>query len=151
IEENAERLIEEDIYKTASDTPQDKCVDLDRSDEERFHAAYLDYLASQFSALRLDGKKIVVDCANGAVGGFAPKLLTRLGADVIAINNKPDGRNINASCGSLHLESLQARAAKENANLGVAFDGDADRSLFIDERGNLVDGDATLWILARFF
>lgn len=79
---------------------------------------------------------------------LAPALFSRLGATVIAINASPDGRNINRDCGSLHLESLQARVVKEGAALGVAFDGDADRSLFVDHEGNFVDGDATLWVLA---
>jgi phosphoglucosamine mutase len=65
------------------------------------------------------------------------------------INNVPDGRNINRDCGSLYLEGLQKRVVETNADLGVAFDGDADRALFVDEQGNVVDGDATLWILAR--
>jgi phosphoglucosamine mutase len=75
--------------------------------------------------------------------------LKRLGADVVVINNSPDGRNINLDCGSLHLEGLQQGVVETNADLGVAFDGDADRALFVDEKGNIVDGDATLWILAR--
>jgi phosphoglucosamine mutase len=74
-------------------------------------------------------------------------LFSRLGAKVIAINASPDGRNINRDCGSLHIESLKERVVKEGADLGVAFDGDADRSLFVDGNGNFVDGDATLWVL----
>jgi len=69
---------------------------------------------------------------------------------VIAIHNTPDGRNINENCGSLHLDHLQAKVLEEKADLGVAFDGDADRALFVDEKGNIVDGDATLWIMARY-
>jgi phosphoglucosamine mutase len=68
---------------------------------------------------------------------------------VIATNNNPDGRNINLNCGSLHIESLQEKAVAENADLGVAFDGDADRSLFVDAKGQYVDGDSTLWVLAN--
>jgi phosphoglucosamine mutase len=93
---------------------------------------------------------MVVDCANGAAAHLAPKLFRRLGADVVAIHDMPDGRNINRGCGSLHLEKLQARVIAERADFGVAFDGDADRALFTDEKGNLVDGDATLWILAQY-
>jgi phosphoglucosamine mutase len=76
-------------------------------------------------------------------------LFESLGARVIAINATPDGRNINLNCGSLHIESLQARVVAEHADLGVAFDGDADRSLFVDSEGKFVDGDATLWVLAN--
>jgi phosphoglucosamine mutase len=92
---------------------------------------------------------IVVDCANGASTDFAPQLFKTLGAHVIAINATPDGRNINLNSGSLHIESLMSAVVKENADLGVAFDGDADRSLYVDNKGNYVDGDATLWVLAN--
>jgi phosphoglucosamine mutase len=93
---------------------------------------------------------MIVDCANGAVSALAPRLFGRFGAQVKVINCAPDGRNINKDCGSLHLEKLQAEVLREKADFGVAFDGDADRSLFVDERGNLVDGDAVLWIMAQF-
>jgi phosphoglucosamine mutase len=95
--------------------------------------------------------KLVVDCANGAASALAPALLERLGATVVAINNTPDGRNINLNCGSLHTQQLQAQVLKEHADLGVAFDGDADRSLFVDTKGQLVNGDGTLWVLAKYF
>jgi phosphoglucosamine mutase len=91
----------------------------------------------------------VIDCANGASSDLAPGLFARLGARVIAINYQPNGRNINENCGSLHIESLQQRVLAEKADLGIAFDGDADRSLFVDHNGNFVDGDATLWVLAN--
>jgi phosphoglucosamine mutase len=91
---------------------------------------------------------MVVDCANGAAYELAPKLFARLGARVIAINNEPDGRNINRDCGSLHIEGLQRRVIEERADLGVAFDGDADRALFVDANGSFVDGDATMWVMA---
>jgi len=111
---------------------------------------YLDFLTNEIAHdLSLHGLTIVVDCANGASTEFAPKLFETLGARVIAINCKPDGRNINLNSGSLHIESLMDAVAKENADLGVAFDGDADRSLFVDEKGGFVDGDATLWVLAN--
>jgi phosphoglucosamine mutase len=77
-------------------------------------------------------------------------LFERLGARPIPINYQPDGRNINKDCGSLHIEGLRQRVVAEKADLGVAFDGDADRALFIDKDGNFVDGDATLWVLANY-
>jgi phosphoglucosamine mutase len=77
-------------------------------------------------------------------------LFERLGADITTINNNPDGRNINLSCGSLHTEALQSEVVKQKANLGVAFDGDADRALFVDANGRLVNGDSSLWVLARY-
>src|SRR6185369_11804993 len=111
---------------------------------------YLRFLTEEIgSGLSLRGLTIVVDCANGASTDFAPKLFETLGARVIAINNKPDGRNINLNSGSLHIDSLIETVTKEKADLGVAFDGDADRSLFVDEKGGFVDGDATLWVLAN--
>jgi phosphoglucosamine mutase len=112
---------------------------------------YLRFLTEEIgSGLSLRGLTIVVDCANGASTDFAPKLFETLGARVIAINNKPDGRNINLNSGSLHIDSLIETVTKEKADLGVAFDGDADRSLFVDEKGGFVDGDATLWVLANY-
>jgi len=111
---------------------------------------YLDFLINDIAnGLSLDGLTIVVDCANGASTEFAPKLFETLGARVIAINANPDGRNINLNSGSLHIESLMEAVTKANADLGVAFDGDADRSLFVDDEGSFVDGDATLWVLAN--
>lgn len=112
---------------------------------------YLDYLQHKVSGdLSLDGLMMVIDCANGAASDLAPELFTRLGAGVTPINNHPDGRNINLNCGSLHIEELRDRVLHEHADLGVAFDGDADRALFIDAAGNFVDGDATMWVLANY-
>jgi phosphoglucosamine mutase len=112
---------------------------------------YLNFLINEIgNDLSLTGLTIVVDCANGASTDFAPKLFETLGARVIAINNNPDGRNINLNSGSLHIESLVETVTKQKADLGVAFDGDADRSLFVDEKGSFVDGDATLWVLANY-
>ena len=112
---------------------------------------YINYLTHEIGRdLSLANLKIVVDCANGAASEIAPEVLRRLGANLIAINNTPDGRNINLNAGSLHIESLQERVVAEGADLGVAFDGDADRALFVDAAGNFVDGDATLWVLANY-
>jgi phosphoglucosamine mutase len=110
---------------------------------------YLNYLADEFKTLSLGNFKMVVDGANGAACRLAPQLFEKFGAKVVAINDRPDGQNINENCGSLHLENLQAKVIAEAADFGVAFDGDADRALFVDERGNLVDGDATLWAMAN--
>lgn len=111
---------------------------------------YLEHLAGVFPGLDLTGLKIVMDCANGAASALAPRLFARLGAEIIAINTEPDGQNINHDCGSLHLDGLRQRVIAESAALGIAFDGDADRSLFVDARGENVDGDATLWIIANY-
>ena len=112
---------------------------------------YLNFLTNEIGhGLSLHGLTIVVDCANGASTNFAPQLFENLGARVIAINANTDGRNINLNSGSLHIGSLIEAVTKEKADLGVAFDGDADRSLFVDEKGGFVDGDATLWVLANY-
>jgi phosphoglucosamine mutase len=111
---------------------------------------YLEYLSEEVAdGLRLEGMSVVVDCANGAASELAPALLSRLGARVVSTFDAPDGRNINRDCGSLHTDVLQRRVLEEGAHLGVAYDGDADRALFVDARGRLVDGDATLWVLAK--
>jgi phosphoglucosamine mutase len=112
---------------------------------------YLNYLEHEIGdGLSLRDLKIVVDCANGAASEIAPQLLSDLGARVIAINNQPNGQNINLNCGSLHIEALRERVLTERADVGIAFDGDADRALFVDAAGNFVDGDATMWVLASY-
>ena len=99
---------------------------------------------------KLDGMKLVLDCANGAASSLGPALFASLGADVIAIHNQPDGVNINAACGSLHPEDLQKKVIAERAALGVAFDGDADRAMFAGSTGRLIDGDGVLLAAARY-
>ncbi|MBR0172151.1 MAG: phosphoglucosamine mutase [Lachnospiraceae bacterium] len=98
----------------------------------------------------LSGMKIVADCAEGAASYTSIETLTQLNADVIAIHNHPDGVNINAGCGSTHMEELQARVKAEGAQIGVAFDGDADRFLAVDEKGNIVDGDRIMAIVGKY-
>mgnify|MGYP002613503182 CR=1 FL=1 len=95
----------------------------------------------------LTGMKIVVDCAEGAAHYTSVKTLKDLGADLVAIHTEPDGTNINANCGSTHMEELQARVVYEKANIGLAFDGDADRLLAVDELGNVVNGDQIMAIV----
>jgi phosphoglucosamine mutase len=114
-----------------------------------FAGSYLDHLLGKFPGLDLSGCKLAVDCANGAASQIAPELFTCFGANPVVINASPDGRNINQNCGSLHLEMLQEKVISENADFGVAFDGDADRALFVNEKGEIIDGDATIWILAN--
>ena len=96
----------------------------------------------------LTGLRIAVDCANGAASEVGPATLRAAGADVVVINASPDGRNINEKCGSTHPEQLQAAVVASGADLGVAFDGDADRCLAVDASGALVDGDQIMGILA---
>jgi phosphoglucosamine mutase len=97
---------------------------------------------------RLDGLRVVVDCANGAAWAAAPQLYREAGAEVIAINALPDGENINENCGSTHLGALREAVLAEQADLGIAHDGDADRCLAIDAAGNVIDGDQIMAVLA---
>jgi phosphoglucosamine mutase len=96
----------------------------------------------------LTGMRVVVDCAHGAASALAPELLRRAGAEVIAIGAEPDGENINADCGSTHLEALSAAVTKHGADAGIAHDGDADRCLAVDATGEIIDGDQILAVLA---
>ncbi|CAN5631827.1 phosphoglucosamine mutase [soil metagenome] len=148
--EGIERAIESDLRKADAEAKVLNEVDTDDSKAVVFQDAYAEHLAAEFNGSRLDGFRMVIDCANGAASHMAPELFRRLGAEVIAFNDRPDGRNINKDCGSLHLEHLQSRVVSEKVHFGVAFDGDADRALFVDEKGSIVDGDATLWIMAQF-
>ncbi|HEY3456042.1 MAG TPA: phosphoglucosamine mutase [Bryobacteraceae bacterium] len=105
---------------------------------------YTDYLAGTVSGSFL--LSLVVDCANGAAAEVAPRLFASLGARVEWLSCAPDGRNINLDCGSLHLDRLQKRVPEAGAHLGIAFDGDADRALFVSSSGKVVDGDAVLFL-----
>ncbi len=100
--------------------------------------------------MHLDGIKIVVDCAEGASFYTSVETLKELGANVVAIHNSPDGTNINANCGSTHMEELMARVVYEKASLGLAFDGDADRLLAVDENGHEVNGDEIMAIIGNY-
>ena len=148
MDDSVERLIEADVFANTSHLASSS-PSFSTEREEKLQQEYLSFLTDEIGeGLRLQGLTIVVDCANGASSNLAPALFSELGAKVIAINCSPDGRNINRDCGSLHIDSLRQKVVKERADLGVAFDGDADRSLFVDAAGNYVDGDATLWALA---
>ena len=109
---------------------------------------YINY-AIQSVNVDLSGMKIVVDCAEGASFYTSVEALKELGGNVVAIHNNPDGTNINANCGSTHMEELQARVVYEKAQIGLAFDGDADRLLAVDENGRMVDGDQIMAIVGH--
>lgn len=110
---------------------------------------YIEYIKSTLpKGMNFEGIKIVVDCANGAAYKITPLLLRELGAEVISINDKPDGININVNCGSLHIEGLLQAVKHHKANIGLAHDGDADRTIFCDEKGKIVDGDKVLGMWA---
>ncbi|MEK7384284.1 MAG: phosphoglucosamine mutase [Elusimicrobiota bacterium] len=108
-------------------------------------ALYLDFLRSSLPAtLDLEGVRLVVDCAHGSAAAFAPKLFKSLGIEVVPLGVRPNGRNINAHCGALAPETMAREVRRIRAHAGVAFDGDADRALFCDEMGALLDGDAVI-------
>jgi len=110
---------------------------------------YIEYIKSTLpKGMTFEGIKIVVDCSNGAAYKTTPLLLRELGADVISINDKPDGININVNCGSLHIETLLQAMKLHKADIGIAHDGDADRTIFCDEKGKIVDGDQILGMWA---
>lgn len=98
----------------------------------------------------LEGLKLTMDCSNGAAYHIAPEVYSRLGAEVNVIHNSPDGYNINQNCGSTHLEHLQQEVLKNGSDMGIAYDGDADRFLAVDNKGNIVDGDQILLISAAY-
>ena len=116
--------------------------------DENLDRSYIDHLAATIPN-GLAGLFVVADCANGSSSFLAPQLLERLGARVHSLHCAPDGRNINYNCGSLHLESLRDEVLGKGADVGVAFDGDADRALFVSKSGKTVDGDAVLLLTAR--
>ncbi|HEY8354175.1 MAG TPA: phosphoglucosamine mutase [Methylophilaceae bacterium] len=110
---------------------------------------YIEFCKSSFpNAMDLRGLKIVLDCAHGATYHVAPSVFHELGAEVVVIGNQPDGLNINLDCGSTHAATLCSAVVSHQADLGIAFDGDGDRVLMADSRGNLLDGDQLLYIIA---
>ena len=111
---------------------------------------YVDYLES-IANCDFKGLKVVLDCANGAAFSVAPTIFDELGAQVVVINNTPDGNNINDNCGSTHPESLQKAVIEHGADLGLAYDGDADRLIAVNEKGEIVDGDKIMMLCALYF
>lgn len=114
-----------------------------------FRDDYIRYLRSNVPGLDLDGKALVLDCANGAASAIAPLLFAPLGGKLAMTHVSPDGRNINADCGALHPEIVAGEVVRNQADMGITFDGDADRALFADAHGNVVNGDAVLLMAAR--
>lgn len=111
---------------------------------------YIEFIKSTIPrGMRLDGLKIVVDCANGAAYKVAPKVLFELGADVIEMAVTPNGKNINLECGATDTRALQARVLDEKADIGIALDGDADRLILVDQNGTRIDGDQLMAVIAR--
>jgi phosphoglucosamine mutase len=144
--DSEEHTIEQEIFRLRGGgmTPQPVRLAID----EDLDRSYLEYLAATVSA-RFDDLRLVIDCGNGGSYRLAPELFRRLGASVTVMCAEPNGRNINLNCGALHLEGLRAAVVAQGADCGVAFDGDADRAIFVAKSGKVVDGDAVLLMAAR--
>lgn len=138
-----EELLEAQILRfLASDAP---AKPLALEEDSAFDEQYMGFLVSTMP-VGLRGIRVVVDGGNGAAYRLGPEVLRRLGAEVVPIHCQPDGRNINLDCGALHVEALREAVVREGAHLGVAFDGDADRAMFVDARGSVVNGDGVLYL-----
>jgi phosphoglucosamine mutase len=118
-------------------------------DNPAFRSDYIQFLIRSVPGLQLDGLRIVADCANGAAAAVAPALFQQLGGNVTLLNISPDGRNINDNCGALHPSYVAAEVSARGADLGLTFDGDADRCMLAGTHGNIINGDAILLIAAR--
>lgn len=146
VELSIEKLIKEDFKDVELVNYQ--AIGICKEQEERSLALYKAFLATKMD-ISLEGMKVVLDCANGASYQVAPEVYDDLGAQVVLIGNEPDGININDSCGSTHVEKLQAKVIEKGADIGLAYDGDADRLIVVDELGQVVDGDKTICICAK--
>ena len=147
--DGTEEQIEAEILRHRHGQPPSNATQL--TPDRQLDEDYLEFLRGcLIPGASLAGLKVVLDCANGAASSLAPALFRSLGAKVIAIHDKPDGRNINANCGSLYPQDLLKRVPQVSAALGVAFDGDADRAMFVTASGRVVDGDGVLFTAARY-
>ena len=142
----------EHAIETALDQPMQVMASAQLGKARRINDAagrYVEFCKSTFpNDLDLRGLKIVLDCANGATYHVAPDVFHELGAEIVAIGHHPDGLNINHECGSTHPHALQHEVLRQDADLGIAFDGDGDRVAMVDAAGNLLDGDQLLYIIA---
>jgi phosphoglucosamine mutase len=119
--------------------------------DENLRTEYIGFLKSKFPLKKHPtDMKIVLDCANGASSGIAPLLFSELGFTSLSINSEPNGKNINSNCGSLFPQGLAKKVIQSQADIGIAFDGDSDRAIFVDEKGNILNGDHTLFILSLY-
>ena len=147
LSDEAEKAIERRLARKPKLAKAELIGRAKRIDDAR--GRYVHFAKSTFpDRLRLDGLKIVVDCANGAAYQVAPEALWELGADLVCLGVSPDGTNINERCGSTHPGALQARVIAEKADIGLALDGDADRLIVADEKGRLIDGDQLMALIA---
>jgi phosphoglucosamine mutase len=144
-----ELAIEEEIFHQLTGSTNAPQRSVAPAVNEADRAEYVRFLLASVPGLSLDGKRIVIDCANGAASSVAPQLFSDLGGEVLITHASPDGRNINEACGALHPEIVAEQVKSCKASMGITFDGDADRALFADEHGRVVNGDAVLLLAAR--
>ncbi len=153
LDESAEAKIEE-IYHNEELIKENQKIEFSIGRSKRVDdviGRYIVHIKNSFpKSLTLKGKRVVLDTANGAAYKVAPTIFTELGADVVVINDKPNGSNINLNCGAMHPEILGEEVRKLRADVGFAFDGDADRLVVVDEHGNVIDGDKLLGKLATY-
>jgi len=147
--DTTELAIEEEIFRQLEKRSEIQQGSTPPEVNEADRAEYVRFLLASVPSLSLDGKRIVIDCANGAASAVAPQLFSDLGGEVLITHASPNGRNINEACGALHPAVVAAEVARKKASMGITFDGDADRALFADEHGNVVNGDAVLLLAAR--
>src|SRR5205085_3469802 len=145
--------IEEAIEDELRALRRDEVVipDIELATNEELIESYERFLIAGIPPSALSGEKIVLDAGYGAAYRIAPEVFRRAGADVVVIHDAPDGRNINESSGALHPQRLAAAVVEQNADFGVAFDGDADRAIFADNEGRIRDGDEIIYLWAKAF
>ncbi|HWW97440.1 MAG TPA: phosphoglucosamine mutase [Edaphobacter sp.] len=147
--DTVEVAIEEEIFRQLASLTTVPQQTVPPAVNEADRTEYVRFLLAAVQGLSLDGRRIVIDCANGAASSVAPQLFADLGGEVIITHASPDGRNINEGCGALHPEVVAAQVKQCHASMGITFDGDADRALFADENGCVVNGDAVLLLAGR--
>jgi len=148
--DSTEEEIERVMFSEALESIRPEGAEIGRARRiEDATGRYIEFVKSSFpKGMTLDGMKVVIDCGNGSAYKITPTVLGELGATVISINDKPDGTNINAGCGTTHPEAMQKAVLEHKADIGIAHDGDADRTLLCDEKGEIVDGDKIMGICA---
>ena len=150
LDDSYQYKIEAMLSKYSDDTAIEKIGKARRADQAE--GRYIEFCKSTYAKeLSLNTLKIVIDCANGATYRIAPYVFRELDANVISINDKPDGFNINKRCGSTCVGSLQKTVLAQNTDIGIAFDGDGDRVIMVDKNGKVVDGDELLFIIAKYW
>jgi len=148
IPETWEERLENALHSSKRDVRK---VRIDLHPSSDLQQNYIEFLRSRFPHVKLPRRlRVALDCSNGASTEFAPVVFKNLGFEVISLGDSPDGKNINAQCGSLHPQNLAKAVLENKADIGIAYDGDADRVVWVDETGRILNGDHTLYVLSQF-